>query len=355
MEKSGCKPPVSAKADLVTDMVGEFPELQGLMGSYYARGGGPAITIWLRRHREPLQAARAGRRSAASARSPIAVALADKLDTLACFWAIDEKPTGSKDPYALRRAALGVIRIVLEQGLKLPLTQIIRPHLSRPLERHARSDTAFADKLKQKYLMEGGDPAKADARWDQGHREECVAREVIAATNDLLAFFADRLKVYLRDQGARHDLIDAVFALGGQDDLSIIVKRVEALGKFLDSEDGQNLLTGFKRASNILVAEEKKRTEIAEMVSRELFETGEEQALLAALEATEGDVEQSVYQEDFEGAMAALARLRAPVDAFFDGVMVNADDRTIRANRLALLRRIRAAAFKVADFSKIAG
>ncbi len=341
------------KADLVTEMVGEFPELQGIMGGYYARAEAlpPDLADAIANHYKPQ-----GPSDAVPSRKVAqAVALADKIDILAGFWAIDEKPTGSKDPYALRRAALGVIRIILEEGLKLPLTQIIRPHLARPLERHARSDEAYAAKLKEKYLMEGGDSAKADARWEQGHREECIAREVFAATNDLLAFFADRLKVYLRDKGARHDLIDAVFALGGQDDLAIIVKRVEALGAFLDSEDGQNLLTGFKRASNILVAEEKKRTEIAETVNRDLFETDEERTLLATLEATEGEVEHSVYQEDFEAAMTALARLRAPVDAFFEGVMVNADDRAIRANRLALLTRIRAAAVKVADFSRIAG
>ncbi len=341
------------KADLVTGMVGEFPELQGLMGSYYAKAEhlDPGLADALATHYKPQ-----GPLDQVPERSVSqAVALADKLDMLSCFWAIDEKPTGSKDPFALRRAALGIIRIVLEKHLKLPLAQIVRPHLARPLARHVHRDPEAGEKLKAKYLDADADPEKAAERWEQGHKEECIAREMIAVTNDLLTFFADRLKVYLRDQGARHDLIDAVYALGGQDDLVIIVKRVEALGTFLDTEDGQNLLAGFKRAANILVAEQRKKTEIAETVNPELFDSEEERALFAALETAENEASTHIAGEDFAGAMIAFARLRSPVDAFFDAVMVNADDRAIRANRLGLLTRIRAAALQVADFSKISG
>ncbi len=245
----------------------------------------------------------------------IAVALADKLDTLVGFWAIDEKPTGSKDPYALRRAALGVIRIVLENGVRLGLTASIL----KAAELHMRDEVIPGEK-----------------------------------TSDLLSFFHDRLKVYLRDQGARHDLIDAMIT-PQSDDLLSIVRRVEALGAFLDTEDGKNLLAGTKRAANILSAEEKKKTAIAESVDPAKFTTPQEKALFAALNQAESEAAQAIQKEDFSGAMRALSALREPVDSFFEGVLVNDEDAAIRANRLALLARIRAATGEVADFSKIAG
>ncbi|MEM8687552.1 MAG: glycine--tRNA ligase subunit beta [Pseudomonadota bacterium] len=341
------------KADLVSGMVGEFPELQGLMGSYYAHAEGLEhdVADAIAMHYKPQGPSD----EVPASKVAQAVALADKLDTLACFWAIGETPTGSKDPFALRRAALGVIRIVLEGELKLPLSQIIRPHIAGPIERRMETEPGYVKQLIAKYLEDGEDAAKAEENWDKGRREECLAREVVAMSDSLLSFFADRLKVYLRDLGARHDLIDAVFSLGDQDDLLKIVRRVDALGIFLDSEDGQNLLAGYKRAANILAAEEKKGTKVEAEVDEALFEGAEEEALYAALQGAENDAVVSVSEENFEGAMAALAQLRAPVDAFFDAVMVNAEDEKVRANRLALLGRIRAATLQVADFSKIAG
>lgn len=341
------------KADLVSDMVGEFPELQGLMGSYYAKAEGlePEVASALALHYKPQGPSD----EVPSDKVAQAVALADKLDTLAGFWAIGETPTGSKDPYALRRAALGVIRIILEGELKLPLLQILKPHLAGPLQYRMDAEPGYVKQLIAKYLTDDADAAKAEENWDKGRREECLAREVVAMSGSLLAFFADRMKVYLRDLGARHDLIDAVFSLGDQDDLLKIVRRVDALGIFLESEDGQNLLAGHKRAANILTAEEKKGTEVDTEVDPVLFEGSEETALFAALQTAEKNAVACIAEENFEGAMAALAQLRAPLDAFFDAVMVNADDVKVRANRLGLLGRIRAAILQVADFSKIAG
>ena len=303
-----------AKADLVTEMVGEFPELQGLMGRKYAtlQGEHPSVCAALEEHYKPV---------GPSDRVPtdpvsIAVALADKLDTLAGFWAIDEKPTGSKDPFALRRAALGVIRLILDRGLRLRL-----------LEQVDAADRGLAGR------------AGADAQ-------------------DLLGFFADRLKVYLRDQGARHDLIDAVFALPGQDDLLMVVRRVEALGQFLDTEDGKNLLAGYKRAANILRIEEKKDGRAYDSApDAALAEAGEpaERALAEALSKARETASAAVAREDFAGAMQALSTLRAPVDAFFQDVTVNAPDPKLRENRLLLLNALRAATREVADFSKIEG
>ena len=314
-----------AKADLTTEMVGEFPELQGLMGKYYAlaQGEDTSVAAAIEDHYKPL---------GPTDRVPtdpvaIAVALADKLDTLVGFWAIDEKPTGSKDPYALRRAALGVIRIVLENGLRLSLNGQIRAAIKdfRPIM-----------------------PLKGIGTFG--------APDSTAARQDLLAFLADRLKVQLRDQGARHDLVDAVFALGGQDDLLLIVRRVEALGKFLDTDDGKTLLAGVKRAANILRDEEKKANESYDgPVEPKLLTEPEEKALFEAVGAADGKVRAAVDIEDFAGAMTALAALRAPVDAFFEKVRVNADDPAVRANRLRLLNRIREATLAVADFSKVGG
>ncbi|MEM1197912.1 MAG: glycine--tRNA ligase subunit beta, partial [Pseudomonadota bacterium] len=275
------------KADLVSGMVGEFPELQGLMGSYYAHAEGLEhdVADAIAMHYKPQGPSD----EVPSNKVAQTVALADKLDTLACFWAIGETPTGSKDPFALRRAALGVIRIVLEGELKLPLLQIIRPHIAGPIERRMEAEPGYVKQLIAKYLEDGEDAAKAEENWDKGRREECLAREVVAMSDSLLSFFADRLKVYLRDLGARHDLIDAVFSLGDQDDLLKIVRRVDALGVFLDSEDGQNLLAGYKRAANILAAEEKKGAKVEAEVDEALFEGPEEQALYAALQGAEND------------------------------------------------------------------
>ena len=290
-----------AKADLVTEMVGEFPEVQGLMGRRYAelQGEDASVAAALEDHYKP---------QGPSDRVPsdpvaIAVALADKLDTLTGFWSINEKPTGSKDPYALRRAALGVIRILIENNLRLSLA--------------------------------GYDP-------------------------DLKAFFADRLKVYLRDKGARHDLIDAVYGAGDQDDLLMVVRRVDALGDFLATEDGKNLLAGFRRAANILKAEEKKdgagafdgAPDAALIASKGLTE---EKALAALLDSASARAQDAVAKEDFAGAMKALAELRPAVDAFFDKVTVNDADPALRLNRLKLLSGLRRATRSVADFGAIAG
>ena len=303
-----------AKADLATEMVGEFPELQGLMGRYYgvAQGEAAAVSAAIEDHYRPRGA---GDRVPTDPVS-IAVGLADRLDTLVGFWSIDEKPTGSKDPYALRRAALGVIRLLLERGLRLNLASLARGHQPR--------------------LGAGSKP------FDDA---------------DLLTFFADRLKVQLREQGARHDLVDAVFGLGGQDDLLRVVRRIEALGRFLDSEDGRTLLAGVRRAGNILRIEEKKdgAGAFAGGVDAALLRDPEEKALAAALQTTRPAVAAAVAAEDFAAAMTALSKLRGPVDAFFDKVLVNAEEAELRRNRLRLLEEIRTATRTVADFSRIEG
>jgi glycyl-tRNA synthetase beta chain len=302
---------ILAKADLVSFMVGEFPELQGVMGRYYAldQEENPTVADAIAAHYKPLGPADDVPREKVA----IAVALADKLDALMGFWAIDEKPTGSKDPYALRRAALGVIRIVLENGVRLPLSQQFR----------------------------------SGARGDAKLPEE--------AAKNLLAFFADRLKVHLREEGARHDLVDAVFALGG-DDLLMIVARVDALGRFLDSEDGEHLLTGTKRAINILRIEEKKDGVAYDQApDAQLLKRPEEQALAKAVDEVQRAASAAVAREDFAAAMSEMAKLRAPVDAFFDSVTVNTQKPDLRANRLRLLNRIRATTLAVADFSRIEG
>ena len=288
-----------SKSDLVSEMVYEFPELQGVMGRYYAQKQGEpqAVADAIRDHYKPQGPSDAVPSESVS----IAVALADKLDTLVGFWAIDEKPTGSKDPFALRRAALGVVRIVLENNVRLALTK----------------DTQV--------------------------------------NADLLSFFADRLKQYLRDQGKRHDLIDAVFALG-EDDLVAITNRVDALQSFLSSDDGANLLAGFKRAANILKAEEKKDgTTYQGTVNPELLTESQEKDLFAALQDGETKAGAALAAEDFEAAMGVLSSLRGPIDAFFDHVTVNADDVAVRQNRLYLLSQIRSVLGQVADFTKIEG
>ena len=417
---------VLAKADLTTEAVGEFPELQGLMGRYYAalQGEHPSVQAAIEEHYKPL---------GPTDRVPtdpvaICVALADKLDMLVGFWAIDEKPTGSKDPYALRRAVFGVARILYSNGIRLKLGLICINH-----GRRAQADSVA-------HLYSGNERIESQRFSDvyQGWREKMRTsagssepRLTIhsdffdeAVFEDLLEFFHDRLKTQLRDQGARHDLVDAVLSAGAapssgppghllpageknasaltgakvagvadqgaiplpsrervdasgseqtgeglqgatnenptpaslqNDDLLDIARRVEALGTFLATEDGQNLLAGTRRAANILAAEEKKGTRVAAAVDPALLTEPEEKALADAIDRAESELADALKNADYAAAMAALARLRAPVDAFFDTVLVNADDEAVRANRLALLSRIRTATRQVADFGRIVG
>ena len=309
------------KADLLTEVVGEFPELQGLMGRYYAQAQGEdeAVAHACEDHYKPQGPNDLVPTDPVS----VAVALADKMSVLVAFWSIDQKPTGSKDPYALRRAALGVIRIVLDNSLRIRLLPLI--------------ETAI-----RKCLLATG--------------TKSPIAENHSVPADLLAFFADRLKVQLREQGARHDLVDAVFALEGQDDLVLIVRRVEALAQFLDTEDGKNLLAGFKRAANILRIEEKRDNKTYDGPPDErLYQLPEEIALARAVNVAKDEAGRAVAAEDFAAAMTAMAKLRPHVDAFFDKVTVNVDDPALRANRLKLLNEIRAATRTVADFSRIEG
>jgi glycyl-tRNA synthetase beta chain len=309
---------VLAKADLRTEAVGEFPELQGVMGRKYAalQGEDAVVSTAIEEHYKPQGPSD----QLPQDKVAITVALADKLDTLIGFWAVDEKPTGSKDPFALRRAALGVIRIILERGVHLTLLPRIVSHMGR-------------------------------IDMDIGNT---VASDDMTRQLDLLSFFHDRLKVYLRDQGARHDLIDAVLT-PETDDLRMVARRVEALTHFVSSEDGKNLLAGTKRAVQLLAAEEKKGTVVADGVSDALLKLDAEKELFAAIKTVSAEASGAIEKEDFRSAMAALSTLRAPVDRFFTDVLVNDEDAAIRANRLALLRLIREATGTVADFSKIAG
>ncbi|MDP6345149.1 MAG: glycine--tRNA ligase subunit beta [Alphaproteobacteria bacterium] len=302
-----------AKADLVSDMVYEFPELQGVMGRYYALNDGEdeAVAQAIAEHYSPA----GPNDDCPSAPISLCVALADKLDTLVGFWSIDEKPSGSRDPFALRRAALGVIRMVLENALRLPLAQLF----------------AVA-------------------------REPLPNAGAAGDDTDLLDFFADRLKVHLREQGVRHDLVAAVFALGDEDDLSRLVTRVAALSDFVDSDDGGNLLVAYRRAANILRIEEKKDAASHDGVAdRGLLRQDEERTLAAALSTAIDRADQALAGGDFSAAMSALSALRQPVDGFFEEVTVNTDDPELRGNRLRLLSEIRATLHKVADFSQIEG
>ncbi|WP_333822082.1 glycine--tRNA ligase subunit beta [Pinisolibacter sp.] len=351
-----------AKADLMTEVVGEFPEVQGLMGRTYAlaQGEDPAVAQAIEDHYKP---------QGPSDRVPIepvsiAVALADKLDVLVGFWAVDEKPTGSKDPFALRRAALGVIRILTENGVRLPLREILvfagRKIMSDQLESALKADmNASLETAVNIYKTEEVQQlvalSKSASELLGGDNKMVPPQDwELSRSADLLGFFADRLKVQLRDAGARFDLVDAVFALGSQDDLVLVVKRVEALAGFLGSEDGKALLAGYTRAANILKAEEKKdgKTFDGEPDAALLAEPAEK-ALAAAVATARAAASASVAAEDFAGAMSALASLRAPVDAFFEAILVNAPDAAVRENRLKLLTQIRAACHAVADFSRI--
>lgn len=324
-----------AKADLASQMVYEFPELQGVMGRYYAGRAGEAaeVAAAAAEHYAPLGPSDA----APTAPVSVAVALADKLDTLTGFWAIDEKPTGSKDPFALRRAGLGVIRILLEGGLRLRLIEALAPPVRRC--RVAMATLAPAE------------PRVPDLSDDVVERE-CA----LVLAGDLVGFLAERLKVHLRGEGVRHDVIDAAFQLGGQDDLVLLVARVRALQAFLATEDGANLLAGYRRAVNILAQEEKKDgVEYSLDPMPDLAETDAERALFAALDKAAAALGPALAAEDFAAAMGALSRLRAPIDAFFDTTTVNAASPMLRRNRLCLLNRIRAVMNRVAVFAAIEG
>jgi glycyl-tRNA synthetase beta chain len=364
-----------AKADLLTEVVGEFPELQGLMGKYYAlaQDEDASVAAACEEHYKP---------QGPNDRVPtdpvsVAVALADKIDTLTEFWAIDEKPTGSKDPYALRRAALGVIRLILENKLRIQIGVVLShlnamTSLKQSIEARSSDVERVLSAAEEVGLLEAVAPELGQVmesrvsslrRWDpylqqayggDERKSELMRQQIEERSSSLLSFFADRLKVQLREQGARHDLVDAVFALGGQDDLLIVVRRVEALGKFLDTDDGKNLLAGTKRAANILRIEEKKDGKVYDGApDAALYSLAEEKTLAKAIDQVKAEAGAAVASEDFAGAMSAMAKLRPAVDAFFDKVKVNDDDAKVRENRLKLLNEIRAATRAVADFSKI--
>lgn len=341
-----------AKADLTTGVVGEFPELQGVMGRYYALhdGDDAQVADAIRDHYKPLGPSDA----APTVPISIAVALADKIDSLTSLWRAGEKPTGSKDPFALRRAGLGIIRIILENKLRLELLTPIFSVLNCGRSHRGRSwEERIADALSNPLLIKGIaddllETANA-ARQQKDSEDQTIASEI-------LTFLADRLKVALKEKGTRHDLIDAVFSLGGEDDLVRLVARVEALQTFLKSEDGANLLTGYKRAANILRIEEKKdgKTYSGEP-DPALLQLPEEKALFAAMATANDLIKAELERERFVEAMTAMARMRAAVDAFFDKVTVNAPEANLRANRLKLLAQIVSTAHTVADFSKIEG
>ncbi len=359
-----------AKGDLSSEMVYEFPELQGIMGKYYAEKAGlpQAVANACQAHYSPLGP------SDDVPKEPISVtvALADKIDTLTGFWAIDEKPTGSKDPFALRRAALGVIRLVLENGLRVNLSRFLDTHLLHSelalngeeahedsvdavremldeIEHHGVFGAAF-DTVMQRIRRKGADHVEQD---------ELIARvrdKVPETRGDLLSFFHDRLKVHLREQGISHDVIDACLAMPNSDDFVLLVNRATALQAFLRTEDGTNLLQGFKRANNILTAEEKKDGVFYELdPDPKLAEDVTEKNLFAALDVAEAAIAPALKAEDFAAAMAAMAALRGPIDAFFDTVQVNAENAMIRRNRLCLLNRIRTVMGQVAQFNAIEG
>ncbi|WP_413719690.1 glycine--tRNA ligase subunit beta [Silicimonas sp. MF1-12-2] len=351
-----------AKADLASEMVYEFPELQGIMGRYYAQAAGhdDGVPEACRDHYSPL----GPNDDVPTHPVSVAVALADKIDTLTGFWAIDEKPTGSKDPFALRRAALGVIRLVLENGVRWQLFEILfqkvaaRIFYAHGLEIGLRQGIAkralelsnVTDALKEHANL------FFDKQSDDNLEKirESASKDSLNKSIDLLAFLHDRLKVYLRDRGIRHDVIDACLAMPNADDLTLLVKRAEALQGFLDTDDGTNLLQGFKRAHNILKqAEEKDGVEYSFGPDPKLAETGEETALFKALDAAEARIAPAIEAEDFAAAMSAMAGLRAPIDSFFETVQVNSENQIVRRNRLNLLHRISAACLAVADLTKV--
>jgi glycyl-tRNA synthetase beta chain len=338
------------KADLVTNMVGEFPELQGVMGRYYAQvqGEDEAVARAIEDHYKPQGPFDLVPTHPVS----LIVALADKLDTLVGFWLIGETPTGSKDPYALRRAALGVIRIVLENAIKLRLEPLLKSHFGYYLSQKSLSDPRLPKASAAAPSSES--PCLIDGHSDLELRSIPAPFQLMIV--DLLGFFAERLKVLLREQGARHDLVDAVFALEGQDDLLIIVRRVEALAKLLDTDDGKNLLAGYRRATNIIRIEEKRDNyHYCGEPDAQLYRHAEEWALASSIERAQRNAQAALAREDFGAAMSAMANLRPAVDAFFETVTVNVDEAAIRSNRLKLLNQIREATRAVADFSRIEG
>lgn len=332
-----------AKADLRSEMVGEFPELQGVMGRYYALAAGraPEVADAARDHWKPM-----GQGDAVpTAPVSLAVALADKIDTLTGFWAIDEKPTGSKDPYALRRAALGVVRMVLENGVRLTIQELFKDALAEQV-----INLAWVQNQNHLVSMEGYGAFKAKHDWETSRYES------IEIAHDLLAFFHDRLKVHLRDEGIRHDVIDAALAKPPADDLALVVARARALAAFLATPEGENLVQGYRRAANILhQAEEKDGVEYRYGADVKFAETDEERALFEALATAEAAITPALASEDFAGAMTRMAALRAPIDAFFEAVQVNSENQIIRRNRLNLLHRIVATCGAVADLSRIEG
>ena len=351
-----------AKADLSSEMVYEFPELQGLMGRYYAEAAGfsQEVAAAAQEHYSPLGPSD----DVPSAPVSVAVALADKLDTLTGFWAIDEKPTGSKDPFALRRAALGVIRLVLENDLRMNLDtyfdlQLIRHEIAQ------NGDDKVAAALLEDIGKEIADHGVFGAAvrtvldafdGDLPEHIEEIKESLPDTSRDLLGFFHDRLKVYLRDEGIRHDVIDACLEMPGNDDLNLLVKRAEALGAFLATEDGENLVQGFKRANNILTqAEEKDGVEYSFGADVKYAEDASETALFEALAAQDGPIAEAIAAEDFVAAMGGMAALRAPIDAFFEAVQVNAENDIVRRNRLNLLGQIRKICLGVADLTRIEG
>ncbi|MCF6431377.1 glycine--tRNA ligase subunit beta [Leisingera sp. MMG026] len=354
-----------AKADLSSEMVYEFPELQGLMGRYYAQAAGlpQEVANACEQHYSPLGPGD----DVPSEPVSVAVALADKLDTLTGFWAIDEKPTGSKDPYALRRAALGVIRLVLENDVRVPLdrffdSQLLRTEMSVNHSEGSMGEAMLSDLIAKiaKHGVFGAAfkevQASALGGTDWPSPIEGLDAKIPDTSDNLLSFFHDRLKVFLRDQGIRHDVIDACIAMDGNDDLTLLVKRACALEDFMKTEDGTNLLQGFKRANNILSqAEEKDGVEYSYGADRKFAEDDTEKALFDALEAGGAAISPAIEAEDFAAAMRGMAALRAPIDAFFEAVQVNADSEVVRRNRLNLLSQIRQVCGQVADLTKIEG
>ena len=350
-----------AKADLSSEMVYEFPELQGLMGSYYARKAGlsDAVADAAKDHYAPLGPSDDVPTEPVS----IAVALAEKIDKLTGFWAIDEKPTGSKDPFALRRAALGVIRILVENGLSFRTTGPVLAGLVRNIQTtSSQIIDADINVLLEEYSKQedfaAAFQAVLDSDKDVLHSTEFLnlRKQVPAKQADLLSFIHDRLKVYLRDQGIRHDIIDACIAMEGSDDLTLLVKRARALSETLKTDDGENLIQGFKRANNILSqAEEADGVEYSFGADPKFAETEAEKDLFAALDKAEAKITPAMAAQDFSTAMAAMAELRGPIDAFFEAVQVNADNPTVRRNRLNLLSRIRTICSAVADLTKLDG
>jgi len=349
-----------AKADLQSEMVGEFPELQGLMGRYYAEAAGhdASVAEACEMHYKPLGPTD----SVPTEPVSVAVALADKIDTLTGFWAIDEKPTGSKDPYALRRAALGVIRLVLGNVVKLDSLKIIRLWFENSifllLSYGQVNKTSLFLKPRpiafDRFLIKTSEEENSDGSWTENFDINWVLVDEVAS--DLLSFFHDRLKVYLKDQGIRHDVIDACLVMPGNDDLTLLVKRAEALAAFLKTDDGENLLQGFKRANNILSqAEEKDGVEYSFGADVKFAESDAERALFDALDVAEATITPAMKAEDFAAAMSAMAALRAPIDAFFNAVQVNTEAEIIRRNRLNLLHRIRSICLSVADLTRLDG